>query len=180
MSPYILVLAQAAHVLVVWCAVARLIARLPSRSNRRHALSQPADDTATPKAPLLQCCSGVPHRPQPSLMQETHAWGGNYWASINLRDGPDYKRNRIKRPARPPLLPCVGLDAFRTTRKVFTDCSEAQAACLPADVLEAARSVPKGEADLPSYLLVSQVTHSGPTLSTVLSHRLLRGYTRLS
>ena len=103
MSPYILVLAQAAHVLVVWCAVARLIARLPSRSNRRHALSQPADDTATPKAPLLQCCSGVPHRPQPSLMQETHAWGGNYWASINLRDGPDYKRNRIKRPARPPL-----------------------------------------------------------------------------
>ena len=160
----LLILAQTALVLAVWCAVTRLTALLPSRSNRRRALSQHAIDAATPKAPPLKCCSGVPHRPPPSLLQASHAWGGNYWATINLRDGPDYKHNRIKRPALAPLLPCVGLDAFRTTRKVFTDCSEAQAACLPAEVLDAARSAPKGKADLPSFLLVSvhMPAYTGP------------------
>ena len=49
-----------------------------------------------------------------------HSWGQASWSTQRLRDGPDYKRNRIKRPALPPLLPCVGFDAFRTRRKIFT------------------------------------------------------------
>ena len=39
-----------------------------------------------------------------ALEGATHSWGQASWNTQRLRDGPDYKRNRIKRPALPPLL----------------------------------------------------------------------------
>ena len=55
----------------------------------------------------------------------------------------------------------MGFDAFRTARKVFTDCSEAQAACLPVEVREAARGAAVG---LPRFLVVSvnMPAYTGP------------------
>ena len=54
---------------------------------------------------------------------------------------------------------------FRTARKIFTDCSEAQAASLPAEVREAA-SLRGGDhaAGLPRFLVVSvnMPAYSGP------------------
>ena len=60
------------------------------------------------------CCATLARQALGALEGATHSWGQASWNTQRLRDGPDYKRNRIKRPALPPLLPCVGLDAFRT------------------------------------------------------------------
>ena len=159
-------LAQAALTLTLCLAVRRFASAFTRRlSGRRHQANQAISvPTATPTAPPLRCLSGVPQLPYASLLKGSHAWGYVFWNTMRLRDGPDYRRNKIKRPASPPLLPCVGFDAFRTSRKLFTDCSEAQAACLPPEVLAAAREASPGPTELPRFLLVSvnMPTYSGP------------------
>ena len=153
-------LAQGGVVLVLWLAVRRFATGF---SRQLSGLRQACPPTFTPTAPPVRGLSGVHELPLGSLEGATHSWGQASWNTQRLRDGPDYKRNRIKRLALPPLLPCVGFDAFRTERKIFTDCSEAQAACLPAEVREAARDG-GGAAGLPRFLVVSvnMPAYSGP------------------
>jgi len=155
-------LTQAALVLVLWLAVRRFAAAF---SRQLMGLRQACAPTFTPTAPPVRGLSGVHELPLGALEGATHSWGHASWNTQRLRDGPDYPRNRIKRLALPPLLPCVGFDAFRTARKIFTDCSEAQAASLPAEVREAA-SLRGGDhaAGLPRFLVVSvnMPAYSGP------------------
>jgi hypothetical protein len=153
-------LAQGGLVLVLWLAVRRFATAF---SRQFSGLRQAYPPTFTPTAPPVRGFSGVHELPLGALEGATHSWGQASWNTQRLRDGPNYKRNRIKRLALPPLLPCVGFDAFRTERKIFTDCSEAQAACLPAEVREAARDR-GGAGGLPRFLVVSvsMPVYSGP------------------
>ena len=50
------------------------------------------------------CCATLARQALGALEGATHSWGQASWNTQRLRDGPDYKRNRIKRPALPPLL----------------------------------------------------------------------------
>ena len=50
------------------------------------------------------CCATLALQAVGALEGATHSWGQASWNTQRLRDGPDYKRNRIKRPALPPLL----------------------------------------------------------------------------
>ena len=150
----LLVAAQTLLAVVLSAVVDRLKAELARRLSCRRAIAGAGLLADTPQAPLLHSPnSAVPKQPLGTLLHSSHSWGDVVWSTLQLRDGPNYKRNRIKRPALPPLLPVVGMEAFRSPRKTFTDCSEEQASCMPPEVLEAARST--ATTGLPRFLIIS-------------------------
>ena len=131
--------------------------RRVSSTLRKAAVSHPRPAASASRAAPMPRCSGTSGLREVGLDETKsarRAWSEVHWQDIMLRDGPDYRRNKIKRPTASPLLECVGVDIFRVERKIFTDGSEAHAAYLPAEVATAMRT-PGQAGELPRYLVVS-------------------------
>jgi len=84
-----------------------------------------ADDTVNASAARFAaiatrptCKSGLREVPlSDAASNARNSWSAVHWQSIVLRVGPDYNRNKHKRPSKAPLLPCVGVDVFKVDRK---------------------------------------------------------------
>ena len=138
-------------------------AGLPKRSEE-----PPPSHTAAPSDPAsnkskavgsqssvrLECKSGLREVSLEEAKSAKEAWCRVHWESISLRDGPDYRRNKIKRPTASPLLECIGLDVFQVEGKVVTALDDAHADYLPPKIVTAAAASQRAT-ELPAYLLVS-------------------------
>ena len=71
------------------------------------------DETAT----RLACKSGLREVPCSDAVASRNAWSKLHWQDVSLRVGPDYRRNKLKRPTKAPLLPVVGVDIFKANQK---------------------------------------------------------------
>ena len=145
-------------VLLILCTLLWLWAR---RTHRRLLQALEVADAASARsrqetAPVSSAastrvsCGTLREVPFAASVDAKHAWSTVGWEDIRLRCGPNYKRNKRKKPTAEPLLPCVGVDVFCAPRKLFSD-GATGLACLPAEI----RAATAGSAPLPRFLVVS-------------------------
>ena len=169
---WFIAIAMSIALLRIWIAAARIASGLraltsgekpSSGGGSRLKTSMPKDpralldggglrDESTVRA--LRCKTPLSQTARAHALDAVDSCAVPFWETILLRDGPDYKRNQIKKPTASPLLQTVGVDVFRTASKIFTRMNAAHAAYLPPEVLEAAKSGPAAPA-LPRFLVVS-------------------------
>lgn len=117
----------------------RAIARAARHCGTLPPTPPPHCGQARPPAALLAPRPGaMPQAPLEKVASAIGSWCPIDWSDIVLRVGPDYRRNKRKALTSSPALDCVGVDAFHTLRKVFSD-GELDAGCLPPEILAATR-----------------------------------------
>ena len=104
--------------------------RVPGHQAHTASATQPNDHLTTPSGSLRAVGAE-------ESSQARQAWTAISWESINLRVGPNYKKNKKKAPTARPLLQTVHVDAASSEWKVYTD-GDADIACLPPEVAAAA------------------------------------------
>lgn len=74
----------------------------------------------TAAQPTLVAGASLPRvDPPPAGARIVHAWCKLHASSFNVRCGPNYKRNKQKKPSQAALGEVVAMDAFRSSRKFY-------------------------------------------------------------
>ena len=108
-------------VLATWL-LARCLAVLTAIVHAAQRLEVPEQEAAHASAaaqPTLRAGASLPRvEPPPPDSRVQHAWCRIDASNFNVRCGPNYKRNKQKKPSQPALGEVVAIDTFRTSRKI--------------------------------------------------------------